>query len=145
MPRNIIPLLRRSVKHARKRQAKDVLYVMLCKQCKALGLPEPQTEYKFHPERKWRFDFAWPAWTDYPDFDKENGILPKTRGNLAIEIQGGTFTRGRHSRGAGQHNDYEKMNEAQRLGWRVLQFDSSMLSSQRKRQQCVDLVLEMLQ
>lgn len=41
---------------------------------------------------------------------------------VAIEQDGGVWTRGRHSRGAGQIADMEKLNEAALLGWRVGRF-----------------------
>jgi len=69
---------------------------------KAAGMPEPYTEYMFHPTRKWRFDFCWP---DYM---------------VALEVEGGCFVRGRHSRGAGMRKDMEKYNEANILQWHVL-------------------------
>jgi very-short-patch-repair endonuclease len=72
------------------------------RQCQALGLPVPVAEYKFHPTRRWRMDFAW--------VDRK----------LALEIQGGAFVGGRHSRGMGQVKDMEKFSEAAILGWRVL-------------------------
>jgi hypothetical protein len=59
-------------------------------------------EFRFHPSRKWRFDFAWP--------DKL----------VACEIQGGLYVRGGHSRGLGQEKDCEKLSQAAALGWRVL-------------------------
>lgn len=58
-------------------------------------------EYSFHPTRKWRFDFA----------------LPSVR--IAIEVDGQ-----RHRTFAGIRSDCEKLNEAARLGWRVLRFPS---------------------
>ena len=58
------------------------------------------TEYQFHPERRWRFDFAFPSV------------------KLAIEVDG----RGRHQTAKGVIADCEKANEAVRLGWRVLRF-----------------------
>ena len=61
-------------------------------------------EYRFHPKRKWRFDYACPT------------------SKLAIEIQGGVFVHGRHSGGVGQVKDMEKFNAAAALGWRVGQF-----------------------
>lgn len=67
-------------------------------------LPPPELEYRFHPIRKWRFDMAWPEH------------------KLAIEIDGGSFVRGGHNRGAQQHKDHEKQNVATSLGWRVLRF-----------------------
>jgi hypothetical protein len=65
----------------------------------------PAREYVFCPGRRWRFDFAWP------------------RFKLAVEIDGATFTGGRHGRGIGAHNDHDKLNAAAVLGWRVLRFD----------------------
>ena len=61
-------------------------------------------EHKFHPVRKWRFDFALPS------------LL------IAFEFEGGVFTQGRHSRGVGLSADCDKYNEAQRLGWKVYRF-----------------------
>jgi len=66
-------------------------------------------EWKFHPVRRWRFDFADPT------------IL------LAIEIDGGTWVQGRHNTGAGYAKDAEKYNEAIRLGWAVLRFTPQMV------------------
>jgi very-short-patch-repair endonuclease len=61
-------------------------------------------EFRFQPGRKWRFDLAcWPI-------------------KLAIELHGGTWSGGRHTRGAGFQRDREKMNAAQVLGWSVLEF-----------------------
>ncbi len=60
-------------------------------------------EYRFHPTRMWRFDFAWPQI------------------KLAVEIEG----RGRHQSFVGFNKDIEKYNEAVRLGWRVLRFPAS--------------------
>lgn len=61
-------------------------------------------EHRFYDKRKWRFDFAH--------------IESKT----AIEIEGGAFTQGRHTRGKGFVNDMEKYNQAALLGWTVLRF-----------------------
>lgn len=61
-------------------------------------------EYKFHPTRRWRFDFAIPEY------------------KIAIEIDGGVWTYGRHNRSAGYIADMEKMNAAASLGWIVLKF-----------------------
>lgn len=55
-------------------------------------------EFVFHPERKWRLDFAFPSQ------------------RLAIEIQG----RGRHQTVVGARNDAEKCAEAMKKGWRIL-------------------------
>ena len=71
-----------------------------------LGLPEPKQEYRFHPERRWRFDGAYPE------------IM------VAYEVEGGVYQQGRHNRPTGFIGDCEKYNEAARLGWCVLRFPS---------------------
>lgn len=63
-------------------------------------------EYKFHPSRKWRFDFA--------DIDNK----------IAIEVEGGIWVSGRHNRGTGYRNDTIKYNQAAVLGWRILRYCS---------------------
>ena len=66
------------------------------------GLPPCVAEHRFHPTRGWRFDFAW------VDFA------------VALEVDGGVWTRGAHGRGSGIVRDIEKGNAAVMLGWRVL-------------------------
>lgn len=66
------------------------------------GMPVPEAEYKFHGLRKWRFDHAWPRW------------------KVALEVEGGVWTGGRHSSGAGFVKDIEKYNHAGAMGWIVL-------------------------
>jgi very-short-patch-repair endonuclease len=73
----------------------------------AAGIDEPEREYIFAPPRRWRFDFAWP--------DKK----------VAIEIQGGIWNGGRHTRGAGYRADIEKMNTAIMMDWKVFQFTAN--------------------
>lgn len=68
---------------------------------KAHGV-EPVAEYRFASPRKWRFDFAWPD------------------AKVALEVQGGLFTGGRHSRGPALMKEHEKLNAAARDGWRIL-------------------------
>jgi hypothetical protein len=79
------------------------------------GIPEPEFEYKFHPMRKWRFDLAWiniPA--------EQAGEFYSCKPQLAIEVQGGLFVDGRHNRGAAMLKEWEKLNEAAAMGWRIL-------------------------
>lgn len=71
--------------------------------CAALDREAPETEYRFHDTRKWRFDFAWPLF------------------KVAVEVNGGAFVQGRHTRGIGAVKDWEKLNTAQLAGWTVLQ------------------------
>lgn len=50
---------------------------------------------------------------------------------LLIEVQGGTFAKGRtgHSTGMGIHRDCEKANLATLAGWRVLSVDEKHIRS----------------
>ncbi|CAB3892161.1 MULTISPECIES: hypothetical protein [Achromobacter] len=82
-------------------------------QLRALHLPPPQREFRFHPHRAFRFDFAWPQ-------------LPCGR-RLAVEIEGGIHSGGRHVRPQGYKRDLEKYNSAVALGWTLLRFSSSMV------------------
>lgn len=68
-------------------------------------------EHKFCVGRKWRFDLAW----------------PDLKAPLAVEVNGG-----RWQAGGGRHNtpaDYEKMQMAAVLGWRVFPVLAEQLTS----------------
>jgi very-short-patch-repair endonuclease len=80
-------------------------------QIRAVGLPAPEREYRFHATRRWRFDMA------YPDM------------RLAIEVEGATWSGGRHTRGAGYEKDVEKYNTAALDGWTVLRFTGNMIKN----------------
>lgn len=75
----------------------------------AMGGPDLVSEYRFDPDRGWRLDRAHPA------------------SLIAIEIDGGTYSRGRHVRPAGFEEDCKKINAAQLAGWRVFRLTSNML------------------
>ncbi len=83
---------------------------------KECGIPEPKIEHKFHPTRKWRFDFSWEAFQMSVPGCTSNVYVPR----VALEVQGGLFIQGRHNHGASLRKEHEKLNEAARLGWRVL-------------------------
>lgn len=78
-------------------------------QVRALKLPEPKRNYKFFPRRRWLIDFAW------------------TGKKLAVEIEGGTWSRGRHVRGQGFENDCEKYNCLVEAGWTLYRYTSQMV------------------
>ncbi len=81
------------------------------------GIPTPEYEWRFHDERKWRFDIAWrdSEYRHTTHFEK-----PYVERPLALEVQGGIWIAGRHSRGASLLKEWEKLNEAAILGWRIL-------------------------
>lgn len=76
---------------------------------KSAGI-EFEREVKFHPKRKWRFDF----------------VVDKA---IAIEVEGGLFTQGRHTRGKGYISDMQKYNAAQVRGWRVLRYGTGQINN----------------
>ena len=80
---------------------------------KTTALPRPEREYRFAPPRRWRFDLAWPAL------------------KVAVEVEGGSWVGGRHSRPGGFEKDAEKYNEAVIAGWRVLRVTGAMVSDGR--------------
>ena len=61
--------------------------------------------------RQWRFDFCFPEQ------------------RLAVEVEGGVWSNGRHNRGKGFIADCEKYNAALLLGWRVLRIPSPWVRS----------------
>lgn len=69
----------------------------------------PEREYRFHADRRWRFDFAWPTQ------------------RVAVEAEGGTWSGGRHVRGSGFEADVEKYNTAAATGWRIFRCTSKMM------------------
>ena len=76
--------------------------------CQQFGLPYPKLEHRFS-DRKFQFDFSWP--------DKK----------IALEKEGGIFTRGAHGSVTGILRDIEKYNLASSLGWRILRVTPSNL------------------
>ena len=68
-------------------------------------------EYKFDLKRRWRFDFAW---------------LTEA---IAVEVEGGHWAGGRHTRGSGFDADCEKYAAAAAAGWAVLRVTSTHIKS----------------
>ena len=48
---------------------------------------------------------------------------------IVVEVEGGTWAKGRHTRGKGFENDCRKYNSAALLGYRVLRFTTNMVNS----------------
>ncbi len=73
-------------------------------------------EYRFHKERKWRFDFAHPCY------------------KVAIELEGFVYQTGRgHSSVSGILKNIEKYNEAVFLGWRVIRLHNLTITAENLR------------
>jgi hypothetical protein len=89
---------------------------LLAAQLKLAGLPEPMRQYRFHAQRRWKFDFAWP-------------IPVKSGHAFAVEVEGGVWTRGAHTRGKRYTEDCRKYNSAALLGWVVLRFTGDQVRS----------------
>lgn len=82
----------------------------LVQQLKALKIDFVQ-EFQFHDKRKWRADFH----------------ISNTK--LLIEVEGGIWSNGRHTRGKGYLGDMEKYNTATMMGYQVLRFSTEQVKS----------------
>lgn len=106
----------------------SALESMLAQQMFVMGLDPPEREYRFCAHlvgtgrgvksrlrdaglRDWRFDFAWPA------------------SMFAVEVEGGAFTGGRHTRGLGFTEDCRKYHHAMLLGWTVYRCERRLIAS----------------
>ncbi len=87
------------------------LEFMLINRLERTGLPAPLPQYRVIPGRDFRFDLCWPAQ------------------RVAVEVQGGIWVNGAHSRGSGVERDCTKYCLAAAAGWRVLPVTKSMIES----------------
>lgn len=100
-----------TAKAVKKPKEPSHLEIMLLSQIRHARLPEPQCEYKFLTDRRFRFDFAWPSL------------------KLACEVEGGCWSGGRHTRGAGFISDCKKYNLATMHGWGLLRYTSEQIEN----------------
>ena len=89
-------------KLANEKRARE--YDMFRRKLAAFTGCEINPEHIFSPGRRWRIDFA---------------IVDL---KIGIEIEGGVWANGRHTRGKGFIEDMEKYNAAVTLGWVILRF-----------------------
>lgn len=90
--------------------------------CQAHGL-KPEREVKFCPTRNWKVDFLFRA------------------ESIIVEIEGGVWSGGRHSRGKGFEADCEKYNRATLMGYRVLRYSTAQVESGMAIHDVLELVL----
>lgn len=84
---------------------------LLCKHLDLVGVQGYTREHRAIPGRQFRIDIAFPEL------------------KLAIEVMGGTWSNGRHTRGAGYEADCEKACLLAGLGWRYLPVTSEQVRS----------------
>ena len=82
----------------------------LARELKTLKI-EFEQEFEFHPKRKWRADFH---------------LVGK---KILVEVEGGIWSGGRHTRGKGYIGDMEKYNAATMMGFQVLRFSTDQVKS----------------
>ncbi|QQN89411.1 MULTISPECIES: DUF559 domain-containing protein [Acinetobacter] len=95
----------------------------LARELKTLKIKFEQ-EFYFHPDRKWRADFHL--------IDKK----------ILVEIEGGIWSGGRHTRGKGYLGDIEKYNAATMMGFQVIRFSTDQVKSGHAIQQIEKMVGE---
>ena len=97
---------------SRARRPQPDLEGALVTQLGEAGILGHEREYRFHPTRRWRFDFAWPTKM------------------VACEVEGGLYIRGRHNTAKGMLADMEKYNTAATMGWTVLRVGGDHIKSE---------------
>lgn len=73
------------------------------------GHPAPVPEFRFLPPRRFRFDLAFPTY------------------RVALEREGGTWGKSRHTSGTGYRDDCEKYSLAAIAGWCVVRATVDMI------------------
>jgi hypothetical protein len=85
--------------------------MMLLVRLERAGLPTGVGQHPVVTGRQFRFDRAWPEHM------------------VAVEVQGGVWTNGAHSRGSGVQRDCLKLSMAAAVGWRCLPITREMIES----------------
>ena len=97
-------------------------------------LPAPERQVRFHPTRRWRFDFAWPAHLIAVEVD---GLVYGNRGNV-----------GGHQTVDGILADAEKYEAALTAGWLVYRVPGPWVRKSPTRPVCrpqvIDTIRELL-
>lgn len=100
-----------ALKKASAKARSSALEEAMALQIRAAGLPAPTREHSPVAGRRWRVDFAW--------VDQL----------VALEVEGGIYTQGRHNRPQGFNDDAEKYNALALAGWMVLRVTTDHIKS----------------
>jgi very-short-patch-repair endonuclease len=104
----VIAVDSKAPKTATKRAGKSEANLVLETHLAELGLLW-NPEYKFSKTRDWRADYAIVGtW-------------------VLLEIEGGIFSNGRHTRGSGYERDLEKYNTVSALGYKLFRFSTAQV------------------
>lgn len=114
-----VPTKCKKTRQTKPQTPKSDFFTLLCKSDLKLDCIK---EHKFHPVRRWRFDYAIPT------------------AKIAIEVEGGVWTGGRHTSPKGFLNDMEKYNTATIMGWRLLRTTPDRLCSNETLQMVRDII-----
>lgn len=87
-----------------------------------IKLELPTQQYKFCATRKWKADFAW------------------VEKRIILEVEGGIWIKGRHTRGSGFVKDCEKYNWATLHGWKVFRVPADWVECEK----AINLIEEIL-
>ncbi len=83
---------------------------MLCSQLDIMKIKYEQ-EFRFNPDRRWKADFRIEGY------------------QILVEVEGGAFSNGRHTRGEGYTADCEKYSVAAIHGWTVIRGTTKQVQS----------------
>ena len=87
-------------------------------QAQEAGWPKPEREVRFAPPRRWRADYYWQGLS-----------IPPYPHAAALEIEGGVWTKGRHTRGSGFLKDCEKYNTMATMGIRLIRLNPQQVKN----------------
>lgn len=125
IPASALPAVRRSSK----RTAAEDLFAF---HCRARRLPDFERNHRFALVigRRWHFDFAW----------VKERVAVEVEGLVVRRIGGELVCTGRHASVAGFKEDCIKYATAATLGWHVLRFEQSQVTSG----EAIDFTIRML-
>jgi very-short-patch-repair endonuclease len=132
----LVPFVKKQQKKAEKVSPEDLLDEQL-RLLAPLGFPKHVRQLMFAKQeigRQWKFDFAWPEYKLAAEVDGLVVMRDKYSGELVVK--------GRHATIDGFREDCVKGNTAIMLGWQVLHFEQSMVTSKNEARDTIVSVLQ---